>query len=402
MPIESLRRRVIGQVDVECRPGPQTVLSKEEDRLAEYCIEMADRGFGLGREDVMRFAFQIAKKMNKPHPFQNRIAERGWYEGFLSRHPYLRLRSSQPLSRCRAICSNKAVIADFFSKLGAMCGRLNLFTKPVQIYNADETGVNIVHKPGKVITEVSRKHVYSLTSAERGRNHTLVTCVNASGSALPPMLNYPRKKPVPGHYQEGAPPGSVFKTSENGWVNGELYLEWLRFFIRQIPSARPVLLVQDGHTSHLSIDLIELARANDIHLLCLPAHTTHILQPLDVGVFKAFKSHFHAACRRYTREKPGRVVTVEVLASLVGRAWSQSLTPDNIMSGFRKCGIYPLNPGQIDDRQIAPSKVFSESSEKPSTESSANQFTEEEQRLYQVRFEEGYNVPDPNMKHGYC
>ena len=277
VPIESLRRRVIGQVDVECRPGPQTVLSKEEeDRLAEYCIEMADRGFGLGREDVMRFAFQIAEKMNKSHPFQNGMAGRGWYEGFLSRHPYLRLRSSQPLSRCRAICSNKAVIADFFSKLGVMCGRLNLFTKPMQIYNADETGVNIVHKPGKVITEVSWKHMYSLTSAERGRNHTLVTCVNASGSALPPMLIYPRKKPVPGHYQEGAPPGSVFKTSENGWVNGEFYLEWLRFFTQQIPPARPVLLVQDGHSSHLSIDLIELAHANDIHLLCLPAHTTHI------------------------------------------------------------------------------------------------------------------------------
>ena len=45
---------------------------------------------------------------------------------------------------------------------------------------------------------------------------------------------------------------------------------------------RPVLLIQDGHASHMSIGLIELARANDVHLLCLPAHTTHILQPLDV------------------------------------------------------------------------------------------------------------------------
>ena len=108
-----------------------------------------------------------------------------------------------------------------------MWRRLNLFTKPMQIYNADETGVNIVHKPGKVITEVSQN---SLTSAERGRTHTIITCVNASGSVLPPMLIYPRKKLVPGHYQEGAPPGSVFKTSENGWINGELYLEWLQFF----------------------------------------------------------------------------------------------------------------------------------------------------------------------------
>jgi hypothetical protein len=155
VPIET-ERRVSGQVDIECGPGPPTVLSKdEESRLEEYCIEMADRGFGLSREDVMRFAYQIAEKMKKPHPFQNNTAGRGWYEGFLSRHPRLSLRSSQPLSRCRAMCSNKDIIADFFAKLGALCGRLNLFTKPMQIYNVDETGVNIVHTPGKVLAELS-------------------------------------------------------------------------------------------------------------------------------------------------------------------------------------------------------------------------------------------------------
>ena len=117
----------------------------------------------------------------------------------------------------------------------------------------------------------------------------------------------------------------MFKTSENGWINGELYLEWLQFFIQQIPPAWLVLSVQDGHASHLSVNLIELAHANDTHLLCLPAHTTHILQPIYVGVFKVSKSHFHMACRRYTGESPGRDITVEALASLVGRAWSQSL-----------------------------------------------------------------------------
>ena len=86
------------------------------------------------------------------------------------------------------------------------------------MYNVDETGVNIVHVPGKVLTEISWKHdiVYSLTSAERGRNHMVVTCVNAAGSALPPMLIYPRKKPVPEPYQEGAPAGSILRPPKMG------------------------------------------------------------------------------------------------------------------------------------------------------------------------------------------
>ena len=61
----------------------------------------------------------------------------------------------------------------------------------------------------------------------------------------------------------------------------------------------PVLLIMDGHGTHMSIELIELARSNGVHLLCLPSHTTHILQPLDVGIFKSFKSNFSKACSKY-------------------------------------------------------------------------------------------------------
>ena len=66
----------------------------------------------------------------------------------------------------------------------------------------------------------------------------------------------------------------------------------LNFFLKMIPKARPVLVIQDGHASHMTIKLIELACTNDIHILCLPAHTTHILQTLDVGMFKSFKAYY--------------------------------------------------------------------------------------------------------------
>ena len=92
-------------------------------------------------------------------------------------------------------------------------------------------------------------------------------------------------------------------------------------------------------------------------MLCLPSHTSHLLQPLDVGVFRSLKSFFSKACKQFMAAKPGRVVRSEDLASLLAIAWPQSVTPVNIMSGFCKCGIYPLNPGVIDDRQTAPSKA---------------------------------------------
>jgi len=50
-----------------------------------------------------------------------------------------------------------------------MYGRLNLITKPMQIFNVDETGVSIVHKQGKVLAQLGRHHVYAITSAEKGK-----------------------------------------------------------------------------------------------------------------------------------------------------------------------------------------------------------------------------------------
>ena len=70
-----------------------------------------------------------------------------------------------------------------------------------------------------------------------------------------------------------APSGSYFAAQKKGWVTKELYLKWFRFFIEQIPPTRPVLLIQDGHSSHISLELIELAKQNDIHLLCTWLHS---------------------------------------------------------------------------------------------------------------------------------
>ncbi len=405
VPVETLRRRVNGTVMLDCRPGPATVFTKEEeDQLVKYLIDMADMGYGLSRELVMRIAYIIAEKSRKKHPFTGESAGRSWFEGFRKRNPMLTIRTPQPLSYCRALCANPDIISDFFGKVGSLYGRLNLLSKPMQIFCADETGISVVHKPGKVVAQLGRHNVYSITSAERGKTHTVLACVSASGYILPPFMVYPRKRSVPDNLKLGAVPNTVFCNSENGWINSDLYIEWLKFFTRNIPPIRPVLLIQDGHSSHISISVIEFSRENGIYILCLPAHTTHILMPLDVGVFKSFKSNFSKACTHYIASHPGRVVTTDVLASLVAEAWSRSFTLLNIMGGFKKCGLFPFNPSAVDDRQSAPSKAF-QATESTTTigvtvdetidEPSSLLFTEEQECLYSKRYEEGFDLDDP-------
>ena len=210
--------------------------------------------------------------------------------------------------------------------------------------------------------------------------------------------------------------------SDTGWINADLFLEWFKFFIKKIPTTRPVLLIQDGHSSHVSIELVELACENNIYLLCLLSHTSHILQPLDIGCFKSFKANFSKACHTYLLERPGQVITTNAIASLVHQAWHSSFTAVNILSEFRKCGIHPLNPGEVSDCQVAPSKAVRSQNDQPSVSSTSTLvpqsnsllnaspdsqaprsqsstdlssiFTEEQMKLFEKRFEEGYDLQD--------
>ena len=78
----------------------------------------------------------------------------------------------------------------------------------------------------------------------------------------------------------------------------DLFREWFeKHFLKRIDAEyqyanrRPKLLILNGHSSHINIDLLELAKTNNIIVMNIVAHTSHF-QPLDVGVFKSFKSNY--------------------------------------------------------------------------------------------------------------
>ena len=109
----------------------------------------------------------------------------------------------------------------------------------------------------------------------------------------------------------------ILAAQKKGWVISDLYLKCFTFFLEHVAPVRPVLLIQDGHFSHISLELIEMARQNDVHLLCLPSHTTHVLQPLDVGVFSCFKNHIGLVLHSLVSGSAGRVPTTEDIPKIV-------------------------------------------------------------------------------------
>ena len=81
--------------------------------------------------------------------------------------------------------------------------------------------------------------------------------------------------------------GAAGAVSESGWLNGQIFLEYLQeHFIKFVPgdTSEPVLLLLlDDHRSHVTVSVVEWAQQNNIILQVILAHTSNVLQPLDVG-----------------------------------------------------------------------------------------------------------------------
>ncbi|XP_049954839.1 uncharacterized protein LOC126470867 [Schistocerca serialis cubense] len=112
----------------------------------------------------------------------------------------------------------------------------------------------------------------------------------------------------------------------------------------------------DSHGSHISEEVIDLAKKNQIFLLTFPSHTTHILQPLDVGEYGQLKRSWGKSLNSYMFKNPGLRPNRPDFHKLLKPAYYSAFSPETI-SAFRKTGIYPFNPAAVSNEAIATSKL---------------------------------------------
>ena len=98
------------------------------------------------------------------------------------------------------------------------------------------------------------------------------------------------RKTLPQDFTMGEVPGTVYGLSPRGWNDQELFDCWFsKHFLRYAPTARPLLLLMDWHSSHYCPATVRLAAKEQVVLFVLPPNTTHLLQPLDRGTFAPVK-----------------------------------------------------------------------------------------------------------------
>lgn len=358
IPRTTLRRRIqTGKIEKGSLGRNPVFSNHQEKEIADHVVLLAKMFFGLTPIELRRVAFEFAEKNNISHNFNKNAKEAGmdWYYGFLRRNPTVSLRSPEATSINRIQAFNESEVKLFFDNLETLMEKYHFATN--RIYNVDETGISTVQKPSKILGLKGQKQIGAATSWERGKTVTVTCAFNAAGGFIPPMFIFPRQRMNPLLKKDG-PDGALYEHSKNGWINEEIFLKWLVHFRDYCKpnSESPVLLILDNHSSHISLQIYNFCKENNIILLSIPPHTSHHLQPLDVVLYGPVKSAFNRECGLFLKSCGHKKITPYDLAALFNKAYSRVASLDKGSKGFAVCGISPLDPSKFSSEDFAPAQ----------------------------------------------
>jgi 4-hydroxybenzoate polyprenyltransferase len=132
-------------------------------------------------------------------------------------------------------------------------------------------------------------------------------------------------------------------------VNQDIALDWLEEV--SLPETTPQdrtlwrILILDNLGAQLTAKFMYTAWKNRVQLIYLPANSTHLTQPLDVGIFGPLKSHFYQETRGFASLNTSAPVQKQRFIEAYNVAREKASTFENIRGAFRGAGIYPTLVG---------------------------------------------------------
>jgi hypothetical protein len=116
--------------------------------------------------------------------------------------------------------------------------------------------------------------------------------------------------------------------------------------VRDLADGKPRVLICDGFGTHETLEVLEFCLCNNIMLCRLPSHTSHKLQPCDVGVFAPLKTAYRDQVERLNRGGID-IVGKEHFTSLYDPARTKAFTRRNIKAAWAASGLLPFSPERV-------------------------------------------------------
>lgn len=326
-------------------PGRQPVFGvREEKCIIKAITTAAEWGYPMTKTEIREM---VKKYLDRKGTVENRFKENlpgyEWVNSFLKRNKELTTRLSQNIKRYRSDVAAED-LHEYFDNLQQSLDGI----EPENLLNYDET--NLTDDPGQteVVVRRNKKRAYKIMDSSKSST-SVMFCVSASGTTLPPYIVYKARNLYP-EWMQGGDADYQYNRSKSGWFDGNIFEDW--FFKVAIQYFRgregKKAVIGDNLAAHLSVKIIEECERRGIMFIFLPPNTTHACQPLDVAYFGPMKKIWRRVLRNWKESHTGCLPKSDFPA-LLKRCLTE-LEPrsvQNIISGFRACGIFPVDRMEV-------------------------------------------------------
>ena len=328
-----------------------TLDADAESQLAKCIGSLCRLGFSPTCDQIKDMVKDYVIEHNIKNPFTNNRPGKDWLRLFMERNN-LSLKKANMISSARKSCTaNPFIINDFYDTLEKIIEEHNL--QPSQIRNCDDSGFPSDSQKCRVVS-VKGETAYKVTCGAGRENTTTLAVCSAAGRALDPLIVFSGKNLQSTWRGENALPGTYYGISDSGWMTTQLFAEWFQLFTKEVKE-RPLLLLFDGHLTHISIAVLEKAIQEDVTIIKLPPHVTDKLQPLDVACFGPLKREWEKTLNNHiSAVDPKQTMRTATFVDKLCEVWHKGLSSENIKSRFRATGIYPVDRTKFPADRIDP------------------------------------------------
>lgn len=339
--LERRQRNIPSQADTT--PKSRKLTNEEESLLIQYILDLDSRSQPPRLRDVEVMANRL---LELRHGIP---VGRNWVTSFIRRHPEVVTRLSRQIDYQRAQCEDPTIFEGWFRLVENTIAKYSI--QDADIYNFDETGFAMGLITSETVVTGSERRRKGRKIQQGNRTWTtVIQCISAVGVVLPPYILVAAKTHLSSWYENSPLPHNwAISVSEKGWTTNEKGLDWLKHFDQHTKTKTTGtyrLLILDGHESHQSVDFELYCKANCIITLCMPAHSSHMLQPLDVACFRPLKRAYGQAIDDLMRARVTHITKEEFLPAFYS-AHKAAMTEKNTLGGFRGAGIRPFNPEHV-------------------------------------------------------
>jgi len=328
------------------RGGQNRILTTAQiEALKDWIKTQSIQGLGATKRMVYAAACHLRHPLPEP--------SMSWLTKFLKNELHeFHIIKTKPIALQRVVAQDYEIVTKWFRNYQEFIREGGIQGK--DIWNMDETGFR-VGIPGGQTVIVPREVTELYTPSPENRiSITVIESVCSNGTVIAPVLIIPGKTHMEVWYHENLVGGERILLSESGYTNDDLAIIWLQHFIKETKSDGNSLwkvMILDSHTSHMTPELRLMAAEYNIHLYTLPSHLTHVLQPLDVGIFQPYK-HWHKEAVHSSIRKLDLKYTVGSFIRDLPEIRANTFKASTIIHAFQKSGIWPI------DKEEALSKLL--------------------------------------------